>query len=218
VVERTAPGDSSAAYVVPLLALVGATMLGTALSDGFDWLYPLRVLVVAALLWHFRTVYRRLSWSWSWQAALLGALVFVVWLLLEPRSVAGSAGDRLVESLRSLPSGWAACWLVFRVIGSVVTVPLAEELAFRVYLLRRCQARDFERIPFQRFTWLSFLVSSLLFGLLHGRWLAGTLAGMVYALALYRRGKPADAVLAHAVTNALLAVYVLTTGSWSLWT
>ena len=33
------------------------------------------------------------------------------------------------------------------------------------------------------FTWLSFLVSSLLFGLLHDAWIAGTLAGMAYALA-----------------------------------
>jgi membrane protease YdiL (CAAX protease family) len=53
--------------------------------------------------------------------------------------------------------------------------------------------------------------------LLHGRWLAGTLAGMVYALALYRRGKLVDPVLAHAITNALIAGYVLTTGTWSLW-
>jgi membrane protease YdiL (CAAX protease family) len=50
-----------------------------------------------------------------------------------------------------------------------------------------------------------------------GRWLAGTLAGMLYAIALYRRGQLVDAVLAHGTTNALLAVYVLTTGSWSLW-
>jgi membrane protease YdiL (CAAX protease family) len=47
--------------------------------------------------------------------------------------------------------------------------------------------------------------------------MAGTLAGMLYALALYRRGSLADAVLAHATTSALIVVYVLTTGSWSLW-
>jgi hypothetical protein len=41
---------------------------------------------------------------------------------------------------------------------------------------------------------------------------------MGYALALYRRGSLTDAVVAHATTNALLAAYVLTTGSWALWT
>jgi hypothetical protein len=40
---------------------------------------------------------------------------------------------------------------------------------------------------------------------------------MLYALALSRRGRLSDAVLAHATTNALLAAYVLTTGAWSLW-
>jgi CAAX prenyl protease-like protein len=98
-----------------------------------------------------------------------------------------------------------------------VTVPLAEELAFRGYLTRRLIAPDFECVPLGRFTWASFLVSSALFGALHGRWLAGTLAGMLYALALYRRRNLADPVLAHALTNALLAVHVLATGAWSLW-
>ena len=112
---------------------------------------------------------------------------------------------------------WAGLWLIFRVIGSVVTVALAEELAFRGYLTRQLIASEFQEVPLGRFTWFSFLLSSALFGALHGRWLAGTLAGMLYALALYRRGKLGDAVVAHATTNAMLAAYVLMTGSWTLW-
>ena len=61
------------------------------------------------------------------------------------------------------------------------------------------------------------MVSSACFGLLHDRWLAGTLAGFCYALALYRRKQIGDAVLAHGCTNALIAVFVLTQGRWSLW-
>ena len=41
--------------------------------------------------------------------------------------------------------------------------------------------------------------------------------GILYALAMYRRGKLGDAVLAHAVTNALIAVSVLATGDWTMW-
>jgi exosortase E/protease (VPEID-CTERM system) len=215
--EITGTVNPIAAHVVPLLVLVGMTMLSSALSTGFDWLYPARVLVVAAVLWRFRSVYRRYSWSWSWTALALGTVVFVLWLILEPLATEASTGDGLAEGLRALSPGWAVLWLVFRVIGSVVTVPIAEELAFRGYLLRRLQGRDFEAIDCRRFTWQSFLISSILFGLLHGRWLAGTLAGMIYAGAVYRRGKPGDAILAHAVTNAMIAAYVLATGSWSLW-
>jgi membrane protease YdiL (CAAX protease family) len=53
--------------------------------------------------------------------------------------------------------------------------------------------------------------------LLHGRWLAGTVAGLLFAAALYRRGRLMDAVVAHATANALITAYVLTTGQWSIW-
>jgi CAAX prenyl protease-like protein len=138
-------------------------------------------------------------------------------MALESVAPTAPRGTELARGLEGVPAGLAALWLVFRVAGSVVAVPLAEELAFRGYLTRRLIARDFQSVAPGRFTWLSFLVSSGLFGLLHGRWLAGTLVGMLYALALYRRGKVGDAVLAHATTNVLLAVYVLTTENWSLW-
>ncbi len=61
----------------------------------------------------------------------------------------------------------AVAWVIFRVFGSVVIVPLAEELAFRGYLVRRLIAADFESVPVDRFTWPSFLISSLLFGAMH---------------------------------------------------
>jgi CAAX prenyl protease-like protein len=70
----------------------------------------------------------------------------------------------------------------------------------------------------RRFSWLALLVSSLLFGLLHGdRWFVGILAGALYALVLLRRGRIGDAVAAHATTNALLAVDVLAFHHWHLW-
>jgi hypothetical protein len=43
------------------------------------------------------------------------------------------------------------------------------------------------------------------------------IAGMFFAIALYRRGRVTDAILAHAVTNGLIALYVLAAGSWYLW-
>jgi membrane protease YdiL (CAAX protease family) len=52
---------------------------------------------------------------------------------------------------------------------------------------------------------------------MHGHWLAGTIAGMLYAVAMYRRGRLGDAIVAHAVTNLLIAVRVITTGDWSRW-
>ena len=66
-------------------------------------------------------------------------------------------------------------------------------------------------------TWPPCLLSSFAFGLLHKSWPAGVAAGLIYAFAYRRRGRLFDAVLAHAVTNAVMVVVVLATGDQGLW-
>ncbi|CAG7856780.1 hypothetical protein MCAMS1_01398 [biofilm metagenome] len=214
---QTVSSDKSLAMalLLPLLVQLAAMLVFAAFSSGFDWLYPVRISLVAAVLWHYRSLYRTLSWSWDWQALAIGLIVFMIWMLLEKNN---SNGAHLVKGLEELPKAWAAVWLCFRVIGSSLVIPIVEELAFRGYLIRKLIAKDFEQIPIGQFSLLSFIVSSLLFGLLHDRWLAGILAGMAYAAALYRRKQIGDAVAAHITTNALIAFTVLTQEQWGLWT
>lgn len=214
-VSAAAEPHLATAYLLPFLAIMAATMLTAAITAGFDLLYPLRVLAAATILWGCRRAYAELRWSWSWQPFALGAAVFLLWIALVPSGI--GEPSPLHDGLTHLSPAWAAVWLFFRVVGATITVPLAEELAFRGYLLRRLQSADWSELPPARFSWLSLLISSLLFGMLHGHWLAGTLAGLMYALAVYRRGRLLDAVLAHATTNGLLAGYVLVTGAWAMW-
>jgi exosortase E/protease (VPEID-CTERM system) len=205
----------AAALLVPFLVLMASMMLTAAFSRGFDLLYPLRVLATgAALLW-FHRVYMQWDWSWSWPSVGIGGAVFMVWMLLE--RFTPSDNWMLGASLAALSETAAVVWISFRVIGSVLIVPIVEEMAFRGYLLRRLVAADFERTEATQFTWMSFLLSSAAFGLLHGRWLAGMLAGAAYAYAVYRRGRLGDAVIAHMTTNGLIALCVLITATWSLW-
>lgn len=203
------------AYLAPFLAILATTMVTAAFTAGFDMMYPLRVLAAAAVLWFCRRAYAELRWSWSWQPIALGLAMFLLWIALVPSGIGESSP--LPDGLARLSPSWAAVWLIFRIAGATITVPLAEELAFRGYLLRRLQSADWRELPPGRFSWMSLLISSLLFGMMHGHWLAGTLAGLTYAVAVYRRGRLLDAVLAHATTNALLAGYVLATGAWALW-
>jgi len=208
--------NPTAVYLGPLLALI-ATALATGLvTADFDYLYPLRVLAVAAVLWRFRTLLP-LRWrSPSWQSIGLGVLVFGLWLALEPRpDVEHVAAWR--AQLDALPAAAGAAWVVFRIVGSVVTVPIAEELAFRGFLLRRLIGADFTEVSPRLFTWSSFVISSIAFGALHQRWIAGTIAGCCYAVAQRQRGRLGDAIVAHAVTNGLIAADVLLAGAWWLW-
>jgi exosortase E/protease (VPEID-CTERM system) len=209
--------NPAAPYLVPILAVIATALVTGALSAGFDYLYPVRALVGAAALLYFWRSYARLEWSWSGWSVAVGATVFAFWVVLDLLSNPSPARETVTAQLANLSTALAGVWIGCRALGFIITAPLAEELAFRGYLTRRVIAADFETVPLGRFTLLSFLVSSAAFGAMHGRWFAGTLAGMFYALALYRRGQLSDCVVAHATTNTLLAFSVLLTGKWSLW-
>lgn len=221
--ERTAAGpvpattNPAAPYLVPELAIVATSMVTGIFAAGFDALYPARIGAALVALWAYRRSWGRPSPVAVGPAVGVGVAVFALWMALEPAAPGSAGGSALRSWLAGLPRGLAWSWLALRVIGSVAVVPLAEELAFRGYLTRRLIAADFDRVPPGQFSWPSFLGSSLAFGLLHGRWLAGTLAGMAYALAYHRRRSLGEAVLAHATTNALIAAVVLATGDPSLW-
>jgi CAAX prenyl protease-like protein len=173
---------------------------------------------VATLLF-FRRKYAgvfALDWRFDWFGPAIGIAVFALWIgfdrLFSP--AAGAMPSQLAAATRLARDSW----LVFRVLAAVVTVPIAEELAFRGFLYRRLIAADFESVSFRRFSWIAILVSSVIFGALHGtRWPVGILAGGLYALVLLRRGRLGDAVAAHATTNALIAVDVLAFHRWQLW-
>lgn len=216
--EPTFGSNPTAAYLMPLLALVAAHLATGLFTTGFPLLYPVGVFAAAAMLWRHRREYRWMFRpTWSWQVCALGVAAFAVWIALEPAADPSATEDwRRGLAALSLPA--TAVWLAFRALGSVVVVPVVEELAFRGYLVRRLVAADFTSVPFSRFGWVSFLASSAAYGLLHERWLAGILTGMVFALAQYRRGRLGDAILAHAITNLLIAVHVIGWQRWSLWT
>jgi exosortase E/protease (VPEID-CTERM system) len=206
------------AYLLPALAIIATAMVTGAFANGFDQYYPARIIAAALIMVAYRRSYAELRLLWSWEAVTIGCGIFAVWIALEPYDPDSMGGRAIRYGLSSLSSVGAAFWLVFRVAGSVVIIPLAEELAFRGYLSRRLISAEFESVPPGRFTAWSFLISSLLFGFLHGRFIAGTLAGMALAAAYRRRGELTDAVVAHGVANALIAAAVLLEGAWSLWT
>ncbi|MBK8321753.1 MAG: exosortase E/protease, VPEID-CTERM system [Betaproteobacteria bacterium] len=205
--------DSPApALLVPLIAMLAGSMVAAAFSSGFDALYPLGVVATALALWAYRRHYREFEFAVSPVAIGIGFAVFGLWMLLTGPQASGPA-----KALPEMPTAMAALWIAFRVVGSVITVPIAEELAFRGYLLRKLVSSDFERVPPRQFTVLSFAVSSVLFGLMHQGWIAGAIAGAGFAAAVYYRGRLWDAVVAHVTANALIAVAVLGFGRWDLW-
>jgi len=214
---------TTTACLLPFLTLTAITMLTRAFTSGFDILYPIRVICVAGVLWSLRNALPWRECRISLLPIAIGGVAFAVWMLLAPGATASPAA--LAAGLHADPldpaqlgQPWTTLWLLFRVMGSTITVPIAEELFFRGFITRRCISEDADSVPLGQFSWLSFLVSAVSFGALHGNaWLAGIVVGMLFGVALYARRRLFDAVVAHATTNALLSGYVVATGSWSEW-
>jgi exosortase E/protease (VPEID-CTERM system) len=210
--------NPSAAYLMPFLLLLGTALVTGMFARGTDWLYPARLLGPALALYFYRHTYRDFSWgagaaSFSVPVAA-GLAVGVAWLATAPANP--TADGAFAAALAQAPI-LVSLWLVLRALGSIVFVPICEELAFRGFLLRWLVNRDFTEVSFRRFAPLAILVSSLAFGFIHERWLAGALAGLVFAGVQLRSGRLIDAVLAHATSNALIAVWAIGSGRWSHW-
>ncbi len=220
----TTTQNPAAAFLVPFLMILAGGMIASAASPAkgvgtFEWLYPLRFFAAAGSLWFFRRSYANLNWRFTWYAPAIGSLAFAIWIGLDHFSTPTLTAEREVSAALDTLSPIARfIWITFRVLAAVITVPLAEELAFRGFLVRRLLSSDFETVSFRRFSWLALLGSSIVFGLLHGGlWIAGIIAGILFGLAVIRRGRIGDAVVAHATANALLAAYVLVYHKWHLW-
>ncbi len=207
--------NPTAAYLIPLLAILAAGVLSHAMSGRFETLYPLRLIAGASALFAYRHKIFTLDWKFSWRGPVTGALVFILWigaaLALLPLS-------SMPDALAGLTPGARMVWMLARVLAAVVTVPIAEELAYRGFLMRRLGHVDFESVPFRSVGWPALLATAVVFGIGHGvLWLPGIAAGIAYGLLAVRRGQLGDAVVAHATTNALLTLMVLGGNQWQLW-
>jgi len=164
---------------------------------------------------------------------LVGAGVFFLWVFPESPWMKGAAGwfydlyARTAVRQGPFPSSGGASpyapeccgWFLslIRLGGSALVIAVAEEYFWRGFLMRWLQGQPFTGIDPRRIGWGVLMVSSCLFGLEHSRWLAGVMAGTAYAFLYRRTGDLGVAVLAHGVTNGLLGLYVLITGSYQLW-
>jgi exosortase E/protease (VPEID-CTERM system) len=207
--------NPTAAYLMPLLAILAAGMLSQAISSRFEYFYPLRLVAAAMVLWIYRERLMLLDWRASWRGFAVGAFIFVVWMA-GAHALIPAAG--MPNELAAMHPAARGLWVGSRLAASVVTVPIAEELAYRGYLLRRISHSDFETVPYQSVRWPALCATAAIFCLGHGAlWLPALVAGLAYGLVVIQRGRLGEAVIAHATTNAFVAVAVLRWHQWQLW-
>jgi CAAX prenyl protease-like protein len=207
--------NPTAIYLMPLLVILAAGVFSHAMSGKFEVTYPLRFLAGIVILAIYRQDLSKLDWRFSWRGPLVGFFIFLMWIA-SVRAILPTSG--IPEALASFSPMARDIWIGSRLLASILTVPVAEELAYRGYLMRRLGHSDFESIPFTSVRWPALAVSSVAFGVAHGvLWLPGIVAGLLYGVLVIRSGRLGEALAAHATTNALLAIVVLTGNQWQLW-
>ena len=213
-------------YVAPFAAYVALMGLERLFSLPAEWFYPIRLLVVGAFLVTVSRPYWSLRASQPSASIAIGVAVFLIWIgpdfsfgpgyrhfWLFENSITGAARS-------SLPAGLtiSLSFILLRSLGSALFVPALEELFWRGWLMRWLIDKEFLKVPLGKYVPSAFWTVALLFASEHGPyWEVGLAAGIVYNWWLVRTRNLADCILAHGVTNGLLAIYIITTRQWQYW-
>lgn len=185
----------------------------------------LRVTVMLAVLWLIARPAIDLRVRHLAATLAVGVAVFAIWI----------APDLLIHGYRqswlfenpvtgkvatSLASASRMSWpvLALRTFRAAAIVPIVEELFWRAWLMRWLIDNDFQKVPLGKYAPQAFWLVALLFASEHGPyWDVGLLAGIVYNWWMVRTRSLGDLILAHAVTNFTLSVYVIAAGKWEYW-
>jgi CAAX prenyl protease-like protein len=216
--------NATIAYIVPFVAFISLMQLDRALSLPPEVFYPIRFVAVLLILLAVSRPFVSLRPSYPVTSVAVGIAVFLIWIgpdllfgyrhhWLFENSLLGSAASSIPSGIRG--SAW---FTSLRILTSVALVPVLEELFWRGWMMRWLIDPDFQKVPLGKFAPFAFWVVAVLFASEHGPyWDVGLAAGIIYNWWMVRCRNLADCILAHAITNAALATYVLLAGQWQYW-
>lgn len=165
----------------------------------------------------------------TWLSFVVGTVGVVVWvgLILIDREyiglgsklsgVAGREAFNPFEALKETPT-WMYTFLAIRFAGLVLIVPIVEEFFLRGFLMRYIDDPDWDLIPLGVAAMPGILGSIGYGAFAHAGEGIAALAWFSMMTWMYLRTKSIwDCVVAHAITNLLLGIYIVQTDSWELW-
>lgn len=203
-------------FALPFIVFLLLTAIPSVIPNSQLWVYPLKTVVTALLLllfWEKYLPFGRIHPLW---AIGVGVFVFFLWILPEGMYPLLEESKPL-DPYQQMSAPWVYLWITVRLLGSCILVPIMEEIFWRLFLIRWIVDPDFEKVPVGQFHWGAFIITSILFGFEHNRWLVGIGAGVAYNLLLFRTKSIMCCIVAHGITNLILGLYVLHTGNWTFW-
>jgi CAAX prenyl protease-like protein len=223
-VSESTSHRATLAYVAPFLVYVGFMAVDAAIHLPAQWYYPVRFLTVLLTIGLVSWPVLRFRVAFPLASIGIGIAVFLIWIgpdvvwgyrhhWLFANSITGTPASSIAPAIRQ-----NVILVVLRVASSVALVPVLEELFWRGWLMRWLIDKDFLKVPLGKYAPTAFWIVAVLFASEHGPyWEVGLAAGIVYNWWIVRTRNLADCMLAHAVTNGLLSVYVLKMDQWQYW-
>ena len=203
---RSVLRDPVAAQILPFLVFIFSSLLIGAMYASPSYGYPVRILVtIAALVVFWRCLPEDLSFEIAPVSFVAGIVIAIIWLF-------GQSGEAtpLAEMVPKLTGVGLMAWVVLRLFGTAVIIPIVEELFFRGYLLKRLD------IGGTYGPVIALAVSSALFAALHGDLVLALIAGLMLGGLVLWTGRLLNAIIAHAIANAVIGLWALMTNDWSV--
>jgi CAAX prenyl protease-like protein len=225
-------------FVAPFALFMIVLMIEGSYPDQHYVTYPIKTLLVGAVILYYWRALPSLRPAAPVVSVLLGVLGVVIWVGLDPWTnalngwlsgiyiqVVGAVGlaswkmdtaavvGRNPFALYSSGTAWGL--FAFRVLGISICVPILEELFWRGFLMRWLIKEDFTSVPLGTYQPFSFWATTLCFASVHGgEWLLAVIVGVIYGAWFVRTKSLGSVMLAHGVTNFLLAFYCLFANDW----
>ncbi|MEX2317734.1 MAG: CAAX prenyl protease-related protein [Pirellulales bacterium] len=201
--------------------------------EHYPIVYTAKIALTIAAMMFVLPGYRQFPFRVSPLAIVVGVIGVVLWvwichLEIERKLLAPLGLERLLSlgqrpaynplaELAATPA-WAYTFLAIRFVGLAAVVPIIEEFFLRGFLMRFVVDQEWWKVPFGRVTPAAVVVGTVFPMLMHPAELFAAAVWFSLVTWLMVRTKNIwDCVAAHAVTNLLLGVYVVTYGQWQLW-
>ncbi len=250
---RAASGDGDNAawpFVLPMVIFLALVFVGNWREEWHAWAYAARTFIVGGLLiWLWPRLRRDVEWTHLPLGAAVGVFGLVQWVgmdkllqlvrdqfpddwrlaglwnLLISGVRPGEGYDPVSQVLE--PAGVIAfvAFVLVRTLGPVLVVPVMEELFWRNWLWRNIISPNNWRLAaIGEPDKIAFIGTCVAFSLVHPQRLVSLVWALLIAWLLVRTRSIGACIVAHAVTNLLLALYVLIatralgqTSEWYFW-